>query len=118
MSGIKHIQLTGTSMLESVDMDFYDKGLKQDEEYSGKMIELVAVSECDGFCHYIIPPAMWKDNVEEGREVKDGEYQYWTYASWNGPAIWDSVRDSIAHHVEYVEDMVEKGEREDDDYLE
>jgi hypothetical protein len=118
MSGVKDIQLTDNSIMDSVDMDLHEKGLNIDEEYSGRVIVLGNAVECDGFAHYIIPPASWKDNVEEGREVKEGEYQYWTHASWSSAKIWDSVRDSIAYFVAYVEEMVEMGERVDDGFYE
>jgi hypothetical protein len=79
------------------------------------MLQLQAGSECDAFYHYIIPPSMWKDNVE-GREVKDGEYKYWHWAPWQASIqMWDSVRDWVASLVEEVEEMVEKGEKVDKD---
>ena len=90
--------------------------MNQDGNFTDRMIELEPGSECDLFRHYIIPPGVWKSVV--GREVKDGEYQYWHWAPWQvGIGAWDSVRDWVASCVEKVEGMVERGEKcnEDED---
>ncbi|KAH8812682.1 hypothetical protein F5884DRAFT_878567 [Xylogone sp. PMI_703] len=88
--------------------EFEAQGMRQDE-ITGDMVELQAGSECDGFRHFIIPPEMWKANVV-GREVEEGEYQYWHVASWRGGIDrWNSIRDYVASCVEEVEDMVERG---------
>lgn len=113
MTGIRDI-FKSNCPLEEVEDHFHDRGLKQVEgDYSGYVLQLPPASECDGFEHFIIPPAIWKANGEAS--VKDGEYQYWHNANWTGLAIWDSVRDSIVDHVEYIEKMIERGEREDDE---
>lgn len=80
------------------------------------MIQLEPGTECDSFDHFIVPPRCWKEGKERaGKEVKDGEYQYWHWASWRGSGIchWDSVRDFVCSCVEEVEEMIEKGEEED-----
>ncbi|OBT72484.1 hypothetical protein VF21_08524 [Pseudogymnoascus sp. 05NY08] len=114
MTGIQDIA-PSDSPLEEVEYDFYSRGLKENEgDYSGYILQIEPASECDGYIHFIIPPAMWKANGEES--VKEGEYQYWYSASWSGLTIWNSVRDSIVEKVEYIEQLIEEGGREDDDY--
>lgn len=97
--------------LENNAGEFQKQGLRQDGNISGRMIELEpGADETDGFHHYIIPPAMWKANVV-GREVKEGEYQYWHTAAWRvGISRWNSIRDYVASCVEEVEGMAERGE--------
>ncbi|KFY71611.1 hypothetical protein V499_08200 [Pseudogymnoascus sp. VKM F-103] len=114
MTGIQDIAPSDFP-LEHVEDHFYSRGLKEiDGDYSGYVLQIEPASECDGFLHFIIPPAMWKANGEES--VKDGEYQYGRYASWSGLTSWNSVRDSIVEKVEYIEQMIKDGERADDDY--
>lgn len=114
MTGIQDIARSDFP-LEHVEDHFYSMGLKETEgDYSGYVLQIEPASECDGFLHFIIPPAMWKANGEES--VKDGEYQYWHHASWSGITSWNSVRDSIVEKVEYIEQMIKDGERADDDY--
>lgn len=60
-----------------------------------KMIQLDPGTECNAFDHFIVPPKAWKEGkVQAGKEVKEGEYQYWHWAFWSGSGIchWDSVR--------------------------
>jgi len=84
--------------------------MTQDGILSEVMLELEPGNECDGFQHYIMPPKTWKENIV-GREVRDGEYQYWNAASWQGGINrYDSVRDWVAYCVEEVEDMAARGE--------
>lgn len=87
-----------------------------DSAYVEEMIQLQPGTESDSFIHYIILPKCWKKAMQQaGKEVKDGEYQYWQWASWWGSGIrhWDSVRDYVADCVERVEEMIETGEDED-----
>ncbi|KFY81538.1 hypothetical protein V500_11316 [Pseudogymnoascus sp. VKM F-4518 (FW-2643)] len=113
MTGIQDIFQSGYALKE-VEDHFYDRGLKKTEgDYSGFVLQLAPASVCDGCEHFIIPPAMWKANGEES--VKDGEYKYWHSANWRRPTIWNSVRDSIVDHVEYIETMIEEHLMEDDD---
>lgn len=80
------------------------------------MIELEPGVECDSFYHYIIPHKMWKDNLADGRELKDGEYRYWHWAPWQASLkICDSIWDWVASCVEEVEGMVHRGETMDSD---
>ncbi|KAJ5146235.1 uncharacterized protein N7515_000799 [Penicillium bovifimosum] len=82
-----------------------------------EMIELRPGTESDSFSHYIVSPKCWKEAMEKaGKEVKDGDYQYWYWAYWWGSGIrhFDSVRDFVAHCVEEVEEMIEKGGEEYD----
>src|SRR5690348_16020926 len=72
ISGIRDMYFPDNADFDAYEEDFYDKGLRQDGNISGDMIALTAGTESDTFCFYIIPPAMWKDNVV-GREVEDGE---------------------------------------------
>jgi hypothetical protein len=112
-TGISNIQI-GSS--HAVDLDnfadeFAHLGFKQDGLISTEMLELQPGTESDCFYHYIIPPRVWKENIV-GREVKDGEYQYWNWAPWRvTPEIYDSVWHWVASCVEEVEGMVEKGEK-------
>jgi hypothetical protein len=83
-----------------------------------EIIQLQPGTESDSFSHYIIPPKCWKEAMEKaGKEVKDGEYQYWHWAYWWGSGIhhFDSVRDFVAYCVEEVEEMIEKGAEEEYD---
>ncbi|KAJ6185683.1 hypothetical protein N7519_006984 [Penicillium mononematosum] len=72
--------------------------------------------ECDSFEHFVVPSRYWKEGrIRPGKEAKDGEYQYWHWASWSESGIrhWDSVWDFVCSWVEEVEEMIEKGEEED-----
>jgi len=83
--------------------------LTEDHTLADETIQLQPGSECDSFSHYMLSHEAWKARVEG--EVADGEYQYWTFAAWQGNIdFWDSVRDWVASLVEMVEEMVEYGE--------
>lgn len=113
MTGIQDIFLSHYPVEEFSHS--HDKGFKPiEDDYSGNMLQLEPAVECAGFEVFIVPPAMWKVIGKE--PVKDGEYQYWHFANWSGLTTWDSVRDSIVDYVEYIEQLIEEGDREDDDY--
>lgn len=79
---------------------------------SAKVIMIEPGTECDGFLHYIVSPATWRDIVI-GSNVKHGEYRYWHEASWFPcNTRWDSIRDWVAHCVEKLEEKAEQGETE------
>lgn len=105
--------------MDEVKYDFETRGLKEDlggdDSYTGTILQLEPGTECESYDHCIILPAMWKANGNES--VKDGEYQYFNGASWSGEFnIFNSVRDSIVHEVECIEEMISKGERYDEEY--
>ncbi len=107
IAGINRIEVDMT--LQDNAPDFSYRGFRQDM-VSGYMVKLQPGAECDGFDHFIVPPKVWKENVT-GRKVEEGEYQYFNWAPWQGGInCWDSIRDWVAHCVEKVEGMVERGE--------
>lgn len=111
ISGVQGIRFADED-LENYAYDFGDDVLNIDGDCR-TMIQLQPGTECDGFSHCIIPPALWRDVVD--REVKDGEYRYWQGASWQGGiSTYNSIRDWVASSVEYIEAMIERGEKVDD----
>ncbi|KAM0433713.1 hypothetical protein ACHAQK_009149 [Fusarium lateritium] len=88
-----------------------------DEDIYSRVVALQPATECDGFMHFMISPAHWKNSESgSGEQFKDGEYPYWHWASWQGDeSIWHSFRDWIASEVERVEAMVEKGRTIEED---
>ncbi|KFX90973.1 hypothetical protein V490_06155 [Pseudogymnoascus sp. VKM F-3557] len=104
--------------MDEVKYHFEARGLKDlggDDSYTGTILQLEPGTECDSYDHCIILPAMWKANGNES--VKDGEYQYWNGACWSGEFnIFNSVRDSIVHEVECIEEMISRGEKYDEEY--
>ncbi|KAJ5982350.1 hypothetical protein N7451_012450 [Penicillium sp. IBT 35674x] len=81
---------------------------------SDGMITLEPGVECDGFSHYLVPPAVWKKRFGGESEIQNGEYCYCHWAPWTGgPMLWRSIRDYVADCVEEVEGMLEKGEKEE-----
>ncbi|OQE40251.1 hypothetical protein PENCOP_c006G00016 [Penicillium coprophilum] len=93
--------------------------LHYDEDLAGikcEIIQLQAGTICDSYRHFIIPPRYWKEGrMKAGKEVKDGEYQYWHWAFWEGSGIfhWESARDLVCSCGEEVEEMIEMGIEED-----
>ncbi|TVY33441.1 hypothetical protein LSUB1_G007763 [Lachnellula subtilissima] len=110
IAGIRNLTTSTDQDLDNVASDFDHLGMKQDGVLSDEIIQLEPGNECDCFQHYIIPPKTWKENIV-GRQVKNGEYQYWNAACWQ-PEMnrYDSVRDWVACCVEEVEMMVARGE--------
>ncbi|KAJ5198900.1 hypothetical protein N7491_000533 [Penicillium cf. griseofulvum] len=117
-----HFFAGGIAGIQSISIDdgcgesgyMYYEDVMEDIEY--KMIRLMPGTECDGFDHFILPPRYWEEAmVRAGKEVKDGEYQYWNWTYWSGSGIshWDSVRDFVCSCVEEVEEMIETGQEED-----
>ncbi|KAJ5406365.1 hypothetical protein N7465_007649 [Penicillium sp. CMV-2018d] len=112
IAGIQYITTEGNGYAD-IGYQHYEDELG-DIDY--KMIQLEPGTECDSFDHFIVPPKYWKEGkMQAGKEVKDGEYQYWHWAFWSGGGIrhWDSVRDFVCSCVEEVEEMIENGEEED-----
>ncbi|KAL2699781.1 hypothetical protein AAEP93_009756 [Penicillium crustosum] len=112
IAGIQYITTEGNGYAD-IGYEHYEDELG---ELDYKMIQLEPGTECDSFNHFIVPPKYWKKGkLQAGKEVKDGEYQYWHWASWSGGEIrhWDSVRDFVCSCVEEVEEMIENGEEED-----
>ena len=116
IAGIQGMQLEDAySELEHLVDEFATLQLRQDDQLTGKIIRLEEGAMSDGFAHLIIPPAVWKANVV-GREVGEGEYQYFHWAAWHvGINRWNSIRDFVASCVEEVEGMAERGEEGDFD---
>lgn len=107
MAGIQDITASDAS-LYGVEDHFYERGLKKIEDrYSWYVFHLAPAISCDRFDHFMVPPATWKANGEDS--VKDGEYQYWVSCPWREPEIWNSVRDLIVDHVEYIENIIKTG---------
>ncbi|KAL4806039.1 hypothetical protein BDV18DRAFT_138586 [Aspergillus unguis] len=81
---------------------------------SDGIITLEPGVECDGFSHYLVPPAVWNKRFGGGNEIQNGEYCYCQWAPWRGePMHWKSIREYVANCVEEVEEMLEKGEKEE-----
>jgi hypothetical protein len=97
--------------LDNHDGEFYPHELDFSNGYENDMIEMQPAVESDCFQHFIIPHRMWKKLVI-GREVKEGEYQYWNTASWRGiTEPYNTIWDWVASLVEEIEEMAEKGEK-------
>ncbi|KAJ5562779.1 hypothetical protein N7535_002776 [Penicillium sp. DV-2018c] len=117
LAGIQHMSTMADDGCAEVGYMHYKDELGV-SDLDIEMIELQPGTESDSYTHYIISPKCWKEAMEKaGKEVKDGDYQYWYWANWWGGDIchFDSVRDFVAHCVEEVEEMIEKGEEEEYD---
>lgn len=115
IAGIQYLTTSTDDDLNKAVSDLHNLGMKPDSPVADEMIQLQPGNECDGFGHYIILTKTWKENVV-GREVRDGEYQYWNAANWQGEIErYDSVRDWVAWCVEEAEGMVDRGEVVDPD---
>jgi hypothetical protein len=89
IAGIQSITAEGGGYSDVGHEHYYEE--LGDIDY--EMIQLEPVIECDSFEHFIVPPRYWKEGrMRAGKEVKDGEYQYWHWASWSASGIrhWDS----------------------------
>lgn len=101
----------GETDLEHYDGDFYPHEIDIYKETEHQMLQLTCFEDADGYRHYIIPHKMWKDIVK-GRDVKEGEYQYWHTTNWSATADhWDTIWDWVASLVEEVEAMVDRNEK-------
>ncbi|VUC32106.1 unnamed protein product [Clonostachys rosea] len=93
----------------------WSASLEPDGDVHTKGIELEPATGCDGFMHFMISPAHWR-NSGNGRSFKEGEYPYWQWVHWKGgEEVWNSFRDWVASEVESAEAMVKKGRTLDDD---
>ncbi|KAF5650748.1 cell wall assembly cell proliferation coordinating KNR4-like [Fusarium sp. NRRL 52700] len=118
-----HFLNGGTNGLDGIDLadddvENYTWHLGDlDQDTYSKVITLLPGTECDGFMHFMISPAYWKNTENSnGENFNDGEYPYWQVASWQGgETSWHSFREWVATEVENLERMVKKGKTLDDD---
>ena len=98
-----------------------DQGFRKGLKESGNLIVIQPGSECDGYAHYLIPPALWK-KVATKKHSKDGKYLYFQWSSWDNELDDDYVANSVTEWVlscvDDLETMVEKGESDEDEDLE
>ncbi|KAI9149629.1 hypothetical protein HJFPF1_11684 [Paramyrothecium foliicola] len=107
IDGIDNIRIADEEF-DDISYGFDDVKLK-DEIYGKQMIEISPATECDGFRHFILPPATWQNGVDG--DVEPGEYRYWQSTSWGcGSDVKQvSIREWVAACVEEFEEMVEEG---------
>ncbi|KAF5252716.1 hypothetical protein FANTH_2343 [Fusarium anthophilum] len=88
-----------------------------DQDIYSKVVALSPATECDGFMHFMISTAYWRNPENSYGEIfSGGEYPYWQWASWQaGETSWHSFREWVATEVEHLEKMVRKGKTLDDD---
>ncbi|KAF4945675.1 hypothetical protein FSARC_14390 [Fusarium sarcochroum] len=105
INGLEDIDIADPDDIEDYMFSLGDP----DENIWSKVIVLSTATECDGFMHFMISPANWR-NPDSGENFKDGEYPYWNWASWQGGYdIRHSFRDWVASEVESIEGMMKKG---------
>ncbi|KAM0542656.1 hypothetical protein ACHAPJ_012688 [Fusarium lateritium] len=110
INGLEDIDLADPDAVDEYMLPFDD----QDEDTWSKVIALSTATECDGYMHFMISPANWR-NPNSGEVFQEGEYPYWNWASWQGSSdTWHSFRDWVANEVERIEVMVKKGKTMDD----
>lgn len=111
INGLEDIDLAD----DDVENFMWSMSLELDEDVYSKVIALSPATECDGYMHFMISPAYWR-NPGSGENFKDGQYPYWQWASWLcSDDVWYSFRDWVAGEVERVEAMVKKGRTMEDD---
>lgn len=105
---------------EALDIFLQDTGLDpaagiSNEHPENNVLALETGAECDGFQHYIVPPALYQQLAGGPEKVKKGEYRYWNWASWRGDiSVYESVWEWVAINVEELERRAKEGDIEND----